>query len=252
MITQKFQKWIFRFPSIFRRLIYLRGKNQEKVTFAKLVNQGDVVFELGGNFGAFTVLFSHLVGRNGLVHAFEPVPPTFAVLEASVRNKCNFDNVVLNQKGIGELEGEFTVHVPAGDLGQASFKEHAIASWQSKQREEYLCKVTTLDTYIARNPEIKRCNFMKIDIEGGELPAMRGAVGFLQQFMPVLHFEYYHEWTKAFGYNATDIVNFLTEIGYCYFYREGLTIMNSPIDELLAADNSRNVICHNQPLKISL
>lgn len=42
--------------------------------FKRIVRPGDVVFDIGANFGWFTTLFARWVGPSGRVHGFEPVP----------------------------------------------------------------------------------------------------------------------------------------------------------------------------------
>jgi hypothetical protein len=74
-----------RVPRLYRRLVRLRrAPNAEKLVFLSAVRAGDTVFDVGANTGYYTVLFSHLVGRRGCVHGFEPVAPTMTYLVITV------------------------------------------------------------------------------------------------------------------------------------------------------------------------
>ncbi|MGL5804752.1 MAG: FkbM family methyltransferase [Xenococcaceae cyanobacterium] len=86
-----------RQPEIYEKVLLFKGKaSREKLTFIKLVENGDVVLDIGANKGQYTVLFSHLVGPEGKVHAFEPIEPTYQRLSYNVRTKKRFNNVDLN------------------------------------------------------------------------------------------------------------------------------------------------------------
>ena len=52
----------------------------EENAITPLIVAGQTVLDIGANFGVFTRLFSRLVGPQGKVIAFEPVPQTFRTL----------------------------------------------------------------------------------------------------------------------------------------------------------------------------
>src|SRR5207302_10135610 len=53
------------------------------------IQKGMTVLDIGAHHGYFTMLASHLVGPKGQVHAFEPTPSTFSVLELNVGRRSN-------------------------------------------------------------------------------------------------------------------------------------------------------------------
>jgi FkbM family methyltransferase len=72
---------------------------------------GDVVLDIGANIGVFTLCAAKLGGR---VYAYEPVPPTFAVLEQNVQSQ-GLQNVVQTRNlGLADRAGEkMMFHYPA-------------------------------------------------------------------------------------------------------------------------------------------
>jgi len=237
-----------RRPSLYRLALRVaQSRNSEKKTFLRLVRDGDVVFDIGANRGDFTVLFSHMVGRHGSVHAFEPVPPTFQELGGRIQSECRFQNVSLNPCALGDVEGQFQIQVPAGDFGQASLRNHAIASWSRPERQNFDCQVRTLDAYVVAQ-QIGRLDFLKIDIEGAELPALRGGQQTLDRFHPIIHCEYFAPWTEAFGYAVGDLISFLQSHGYTHFYSGDLLPLHSPVQELEERTESQNLVCATHPL----
>src|SRR3954451_8180676 len=134
-------------PGLYAGLLkWRRQVNLEKLVFLSVVQQGDVVFDVGANAGYYTLLFSHLVGRRGQVHAFEPVPATFAALTAGLARDQRFDNVTLNDCALGDREGTLPLFVPDGDYGQASITRHGTGSWtRPREVRGYCCRMTTRD-----------------------------------------------------------------------------------------------------------
>jgi len=237
------QKILCRTPALYRNVLRLVGsKNIEKMTLLRLVKNGDVVFDIGANQGDFTVLFAGLVGEKGVVHAFEPVPPTYMNLRRRVAQECPLGNVSINNFGLGDSPGSFPINVPAGDFGQASLRTHNVGSWAKPDREVFSCDIKTLDSYVEET-NLKRLDFVKIDVEGAELLALNGSQKTLQELHPVIQFEYYSPWTEGFGYKAENIIALVRSLGYARFYKEDLTPLASVVDEIEAVKISQNIIC---------
>jgi hypothetical protein len=65
--------------------------------------------------------------------------------------------------------------------------------------------------------DIDRLDLVKVDVEGAELPVLRGAEGALQKYTPTLIVELSCATAEAGGYKASDILDFLQELGYTFF-----------------------------------
>ncbi len=53
--------------------------------FKKVINEGDVVVDLGANIGYFSLLAAQLVGARGKVYSFEPEPKNYHYLQRNIR-----------------------------------------------------------------------------------------------------------------------------------------------------------------------
>ncbi|HEX4961545.1 MAG TPA: FkbM family methyltransferase [Thermoanaerobaculia bacterium] len=220
-----------------------RRPNLEKIVFLSLVRPGDVVVDAGANTGYYTLLFSRLAGARGKVHAFEPVPPTFALLTACVAKGRGTGNVVLNSSALAERGGQVSLFVPGPDLGQASLACHTAGSWQGAgEVTGHSSVAVTLDDYAAR---LTALDFLKCDVEGAELPALRGGKAALRRFSPLLAIEVCPDWTAAFSYRPEDVVRFLASLGYDKFLlvAETLRPLLDPERELAALHGSANLLC---------
>lgn len=204
-------------PSLYLRVLRWLGRGSlEKRIYFALIRKGDVIFDVGANHGYFTRLFSCAAGPGGSVHAFEPVPPTFADLCGTMNSTPGFANFTLNNFALGDTEGTAELHLPGDDDGQASMRMHNSGSWIGPATvHSHRCPVTTLDAYAA---EMQRLDFVKCDVEGAELLVVRGAEHTLRRLSPVLFLEVNPDWTEAFGYTPHNLVSRLREAGYDTFF----------------------------------
>jgi len=196
----------------------LRRGSQEKLMYLSLIRKGDVIIDIGANVGYFTTLFSDLVGPGGEVHAFEPLPSTFELLSRNIRRSPAQKNVFLNCLALGERDQKTILFVPNDDHGQAALACHRDGSWISNQFQAVNVEMMRLDRYAER---LSKIDFIKCDAEGAELLVLRGGESTLRRCRPTIFLEIEERWTSSFGWSAVDVVRFLRELGYQYFYGLG-------------------------------
>lgn len=237
-----------RIPSVYAAALrYRPAGDPDKITFLNQVRPGDVVFDVGANLGTYTLLFSHLCGKHGQVHAFEPIPETFARLTARLDTDGHFGNVRLNQLAVADRAMDAVLFLPGTDHGQASMARHATGSWTGAPAvAEHTCRTTTLDAYVEEHRPA-RVDFVKCDVEGASLMVLKGAVMLLDRYRPVLHLELNDDWHRAFGYGNADVAGFLATAGYSHITivgdRRGRPV---PLDEMAGLDGSANILCRHR------
>ena len=225
-----------RVPAVYRAILRLRGRsNGIKVLLAGLVRRGDIVFDVGANRGIFTALMSNLVGPEGRVHAFEPSVETCRLLEATLAERAlDPANVVINTSAVGTRDGVATLYTPRLDHEQASLEPHDTGSWSGDATVRSAeVRVTALDSYAAAQAR-PHVDVIKMDIEGAELPALRGFASGLRSLHPIIVCEICGEWTRAFGYQPSDVVAELKQAGYDAFY---LVTDRGDLDPLVAIES---------------
>ena len=155
---------------------------------SKFIMEGDVVFDIGANIGAFTVPLAKKVGKFGEVYAFEPQKLIYDILQDNV-NKNNLNNTRVFNVGVGEKEEELELndidYSKVGNFGGVSFKYKSSSFTKNIKDKKYKVKVTNLDKLM----EIKKCNFIKMDVELMELDILKGGRNFLKKFRPILWIE---------------------------------------------------------------
>jgi len=157
---------------------FIRGtySQDETAIFERLVNAGDVVFDIGAHVGYFTLLASRLVGADGKVFAFEPLPVNLAYLNQHKRvNRAT--NVQILPVAVGGSEGEMSMDMRSG-TGRGRL-DSEIAGGGPR------VKVVNLDALVDRG-DLPGPDFIKMDVEGAEGEALRGAAGLLVRHRPTI------------------------------------------------------------------
>jgi FkbM family methyltransferase len=150
----------------------------ETAVFKQVLGAGMTVVEVGANIGAHTVELSRLVGPTGAVLAFEPQRIVFQTLCANLAlNGCT--NVHARQAAIGASPGE--IHVPMLDPGKSN-NFGGLSLLGATQGE--VVPLRTLDSL-----GLAACHVLKLDLEGMEVEALRGAPTLVQQHRPAMYVE---------------------------------------------------------------
>ena len=175
---------------------------------AALLDQGDCVLDVGANIGNHTVYFAGVVGCR--VHAFEPIPSTFAVLEENIRRNGLDGHVQAHMLALGDGDGHAEVAAfDPGNLGGTALrlKDHGDIRVSSIDHLELCCPV----------------RLIKIDAEGMDVSVLAGAKKLIERDRPVLaceaasatEYEHLkalldkHGYVSVACYNATDTYIFL-------------------------------------------
>lgn len=198
-----------------RRIFWMGYYSREIVALLdKILQEGMTVIDVGANIGEITLVSARRVGARGRVHAFEPLSTIASTLRSHVRNN-RLEQVTLHRIGLSDRPGSATIFESFGQGIEGD--EHAglgsIYGNPLHQRALEEIELTTLDIF-SESTRLKRIDLIKIDIEGAELPCLLGARNTLRHFQPLLIIEVQHESANVAGYEATDILRFLSEFGY--------------------------------------
>jgi FkbM family methyltransferase len=150
------------------------------------VAPGDVVLDVGANIGFFTTLFSRWVGNAGRVLAIEPEPENQVLLTQNLQsNGCG--NVTVCGCAVGAAAGieRFSTDEATGATGYlgdaVTAGEVAVGTGKVRVIET---QVETIDALVERHAAAPAV--VKLDIEGGELGALQGAVWTLSHHRPII------------------------------------------------------------------
>ena len=225
-----------------QRRIFWMGHYSEDVamTIKAMLQPGMCFIDIGANVGEITLLAGKIVGPSGSVIAFEPVDVIANKLERHLRwNKlywCRAERLALS-----DHLGETLIFASTGH-NVTKDKNTGLASLYNLRYGDnpiQPVRLTTLDTYIEPKPP-SRIDGIKIDIEGAELDCLRGAESTLRTYRPWLIVEVQARTSVAAGYNQTQILEFLSGLGYA-FYKTGAHKLHPVSANSLGA--IQNVLC---------
>jgi len=142
----------------------------ERGLLRKIAFQGAVVADVGANIGIYSQFLSRCVSPTGLVHSFEPSPDNFKRLSAATHD---LSNVRLTQAAVGERSGESKLYV-----SDKLNVDHRAYKANGDSRRAVPTDMVALDDYFKPG---QRVDLIKMDIQGYELHALRGAQRVLQE-----------------------------------------------------------------------
>jgi FkbM family methyltransferase len=167
--------WAFRTT----RAYYERSVVHWVVRVAARLN-APIAYDIGANSGFYSLLLAQQARR---VFAFEPVDETFKALEENLRRN-DIANVVPLQYGISDRSGSCLIKVYTSS-GNNSISVELPADADATFVRNELIQIKTIDDLIAEGA-IDPPDVMKIDVEGSELAAIRGARLTIHDARPVI------------------------------------------------------------------
>jgi FkbM family methyltransferase len=176
--------------------------------------RGGTFWDVGANIGLFSLFASKIVGPSGHVVSFEPSPQVVTLL----RGNADGQNIKVLPYGIGSAD-TLRSFAAQGTSSASSFVEDVTAINRRHQPDQAIeqvtvrmCKLDTLlDFSLSPNPTL-----VKIDIEGFELEALKGADRLLSSARPKLIIEIHPRQLAMSGGSEDEIFELLRDHRYSW------------------------------------
>jgi FkbM family methyltransferase len=155
----------------------------------KLIQPGDVVYDIGANVGYVSLLSARLGGENGKVFAFEALPANVDRLRKNVLINTLESRIIITHAAVTDIVQPvtFLTH-PSGAMGKAL--------GSAGRDEQYNGRITVpglaLDAFVY-DENHPAPDVIKMDIEGGEGKALAGMPRLLSEKRPILLIELHGE-----------------------------------------------------------
>jgi FkbM family methyltransferase len=181
----------------------------EAYLFSRLLSPGMTVFDIGANVGQYTLLSSSAIGVNGRVHSFEPIPKNFDRL-VSALSANRLRNVIANNVAVWEKNQTLRLGLPSDEVGN----DGAYSVGGSSSANAISGRAVALDDYVDQHG-ITKIDVIKMDIEGAELPALRGMLRLLRRDQPLILMEVNRAASENAGHSTAEIWDLLArQLGY--------------------------------------
>jgi len=165
------------------------------------ITESDVFVDVGSNYGWHSLLTSKKCKR---VYSFEPQKEIYNIQELNIKQN-NIKNIELFNIGLGNENS--TSFMPCVDYSltaiNINFGDQSISTSGNE------ISVKTLDSIIK-----EKIDFIKIDAQGYEKFVLEGAINLIEQYHPILIVEFESFQLAKFGYNVSDLFNYLKGLNY--------------------------------------
>jgi FkbM family methyltransferase len=197
----------------------------------RLLEPGDVFWDVGANIGLYACYAARIVGSRGHVVAWEPNPATYAVLaDHLTANGIEWSTPL--RSGVSDVAGQAM-------LGCSSEVGDPCARFGAENDLRVEVAVDSLDAWAARLPRAP--DLVKIDVEGAEVLVLRGARGLLGSFgpRPNLLLAVHPMFLGSLACHTTDLKRLLADVGYETFDTMGVPAEPTGYAEYVAAPRER-------------
>jgi FkbM family methyltransferase len=167
------------------------------------VHSGMRVLDIGAQSGFYSLLLSRLVGPDGMVFAFEPLPANFRVLEENL-SLNSIQNVMIRREAVSDFSGNISFEFPREEVSLI-----AGPLLESDNLGAFQVPAISLDDFVRQTGQ--PIQFIKMDVEGAETAVLRGAVQTLKAFHPAMVVELHHDHPQDGLHPA---ITLLEQLGY--------------------------------------
>jgi len=228
----KLQHRLRRMYSLYQIMHNTYSREPEMALIGSLVQPGDYVADIGANVGVYTRELSLAVGQKGKVYSFEPLRENYDILAALLR-KARLDNVFSYRAAVGSRETQCEMLIPEMSGFTGFYWAHLASPGDKGGRE--MVDVLMIDE-LFKHRAIDHLDFIKCDVEGGELEVLRGAINLVHSHRPGWLMEVSRE-------TSEEIFRLFHELGYQAFVYSGQLI---PVDAYRDREFSNYFFLHPQ------
>jgi FkbM family methyltransferase len=191
-----------QFLSLYDRSYRYGYEIETSLALDSLADNDAVFYDIGSNWGHFSLLLASKPGYNGKIYAFEPFPSSFNDLQSTIGQAGLSGRITTCALAISDFDGESSMGVPDGiRSGLASLSSAGLPGGTPT-------KVAKLDSLDLLPPFL-----MKIDVEGNEARVIIGGSKTIAKNTPYIVFEHHRESIET----SFTVFNELEKLGYLFY-----------------------------------
>jgi FkbM family methyltransferase len=174
--------------------------------FLQYIKPGNTIYDLGAHQGFLALLASRLVGTEGKVYSFEPLPSNYALLKKNMQIN-QIKNCATFYGAVTATPGFINFTISQADVSNTYVQSSPAFNANAQHIE---VPAFSLDNLVATRL-INAPDFLKIDVEGAELDVLKGATNLLKELAPIIYLETHNIHNPGVD---TACLDYLNSIGY--------------------------------------
>jgi FkbM family methyltransferase len=204
---------------------------EETTIIKKLVKKNHTVLDIGANIGYFTLIMAKQCKQ---VYGFEPEHRNFQTLKKNVKLN-QLSNVKLYNLAVAETSGKATLHLCEGNRGMYRI-------YPSRWCNEGITEIET----VRISDIIHHADFVKMDVEGAELGALRGMKDLFNNNDITLLMEFHPPSIEEYGSQPIAIYDLLKNLGYNIEVPSRGPVSFDELEKIAIENVGTNIICTRQ------
>jgi FkbM family methyltransferase len=190
-----------------RNVSYLIFVNKEHERFETLIlkyflQKNSIYIDIGANIGYFSLIVGS-IAKNGKVLSFEPDTENFKLLEKNISTN-NLTNIQTFQHAVSDTNGFVNLFSSDANKGNPRFFKEDLEGYMEECQSSESIKCVTLDNFL---DDLIKPNIIKMDIQGGEMLALKGMKNTIQKSNELILFTEF--WPEAITLNKESPAEFL-------------------------------------------
>jgi FkbM family methyltransferase len=206
------------------------------------LKQGGILLDIGANIGWYSIVMAK--ESKLTVYAFEPHPFNYSMLKENIRNN-HLENIHAFPFAIADKEGRMKLHIyKSYNMGRHSLVNHG------KTGKYHEVDTIAIDTFMKNNGlDNQPVEMLKIDIEGFEMAALRGAENTLRRTRYVFS-EFSPAIMKTINESPSGYVDFMQALGFNGYIIENENTATSVSHAVLKSyvEGVHNIFWSREPL----
>jgi len=176
--------------------------------------EGGHILDIGANIGYTSLVFAHAVNPAYQVYSFEPEEFNFRLLQRLAHSRQSQGRIVPIQTAAGDRNGSIQLW-----RNPSHHADHRVLTSHLRERktldDSVQVPVVTIDGFVQRQGPSFPVRFIKIDVQGYELPVCQGMQRTLENNpKAVLALEYAPEEMRDLGFDPQELLNWLAAKNY--------------------------------------
>ena len=185
----------------------------------KVVKPNATVIDIGANIGFYSEILSKIVGANGSVHCFEPDITNFNYLQ---KRCASLANVTMNKKAIADTSQNIKIYTSKKlNVDHRTYKPDEFDT-------EIDIEAISLDEYLSG----KSVDFIKMDIQGFEMAAVKGMLNTLRNNNLKMLSEFWPYGMKKAGSSVMEYFTLLKQLQFTIYLIKDKTLIELTVDDV--------------------